>query len=157
MFFWTPKRLIALVGCFMLVAVMTCQLPAWSQKGGIVATPSATPAPLSPKAPNANATWNLTDVLWGITRLQSSPQKLTPEQIKVVRPTVNKVVEGTKVVKSFESKVKGILTAEQLAYVEHLALTGALNKIPDNLPQGQPGQDPLVQYVVRTLEEKVGK
>ena len=161
MFNWTHKRLAILAGAYMALAAVTCSLPAWSQKAGVggapVSAPTASAAPLSPTAPNANASWNLTDILWGISRLQNSPQKLSAAQVQVVRPAVNKVIKGTQVVKGFESKVKAVLTADQLAYVEHLALSGELAKIPDNLPQSQPGQDPLVQYVVSALEKKAGR
>ncbi|MBQ7567938.1 hypothetical protein IJT17_03955 [bacterium] len=111
-------------------------------------------APLTPKAPNSNATWNLTDILWGISRLQSSPQKLTADQSAVVRSTVSGIIKGTNTIKNFENEVKSVLTAEQLNYVEYLESTGALDKIPNDLPDVEPGQDPLVQYVISVLEKK---
>ena len=156
--FWTQKRLAALVCGFFALAVSVCSLPAWSQMPGPNSpnTPQSQASSLSPQAPSDSVKWNLTDILWGITRLQSSPQKLSAEQAKSVRPVVNKVIEGTMAVRGFEDKVKSILTAEQLAYVEHLAASGELSELPD-LPQSPDGQDPLVVYVITALEKKVGR
>ena len=140
----------------MAVAVALCNSPAWSQKPGAnnPNVANKTTAPLSQQAPNSGATWNLTDILWGISRLQNSPQKLSAEQVNKIRPTVQNVVNGTNTVKGFETKVKGILTADQLAYVQHLSATGELNKLPADLPPSEAGHDPLVQYVIAALEKK---
>lgn len=156
MYKWSHQRAGVLISSFLIVAVALCESPAWSQKPGAT-NPNVgnkTTAPLSPKAPNSSAAWNLTDILWGIARLQKSPQKLSAAQVKKVRPTVQNVVDGTNTVKGFETKVKGILTAEQLAYVQHLSVTGELSKLPADLPPSEAGHDPLVQYVIAALEKK---
>lgn len=151
------KRILLVLTLLLLGVACWSWQPAWSQapgEGDELVAPHASSQPLSPKTPDATVSWNLTDLLWGLAHLQQSPQKLSRKQVAAIRPAIVKVVEGTKVVKNFEPGVKKVLTTQQLAYVQKLAVTGQLSKMPENLPDAGPGKDRLVAHVLSILEKK---
>lgn len=135
-------------------------LPAWSQSPGLtdpmVAPNQKTPTSMAPR-PSSARSWNLTDLLWGIARLQESPRKLSAQQKAKIRPAVTRVLEGARIATNFEARVKGILSTDQLAFIGHLALSGQLAGEPPGLPKAPPGQDPLVLRVVQILEARAKK
>lgn len=151
------QRIITALFLALAIAAIIPAEPCWPQSPGLsdpLVVPSSDTGPLSHKTPEARVSWNLTDLLWGISRLQESPQKLSKTQIKTLKPAIERVVKGTGAVKNFEPKIKSILNTEQVAYIQHLAVSGALAENPKDLPEAGPGKDPLVQYVIQMLEKK---
>ncbi len=146
----------------LLVLSLSCPyLPAWSQSPGLT-DPVVAPSGGQGRTPQASApgqalSWNLSELLWGVAQLQDSPRPLSPEQKKRVRPALVRILEGARLVKDFEVRVKAVLSTDQVAYIEHLAITGALTRDPPDLPPAPPGQDPLVNRVLQILEEKAGQ
>lgn len=150
------RRPLAALGLALLMALGTPM--AWSQGEG-QDTPLNAPdvqAPTTITPPSSGIQWNLSDLLWGISKLESSPRKLSQAQKDKIRPNVERVLEGATLVKTFDQQVKRILTTDQMAYLEHMAQTGELAKDPLDLPEVAPGQDPLVLRVVQILEERAG-
>lgn len=149
------RRPLAALGLALLLALGTPM--AWSQAPG-QDDPLNAPQDQAPTtiAPTGSIQWNLSDLLWGLSRLEGSPRKLSRAQKDKIRPSVEKVLEGATLVKTFDQQVKRILTTDQMAYLEHMAQTGELAKDPLDLPEVAPGQDPLVLRVVQILEERAG-
>ncbi len=136
-------------------------LPAWSQSPGLtdpVVAPSREPqAGQRAAAPGQVLSWNLSELLWGIAQLQDSPRPLSDEQKRRVRPALERILAGARLVKDFDSRVKAVLSTDQTSYIEHLAITGALATDLSDLPPAPSGQDPLVNRVLEILEEKAGR
>ncbi len=149
------------VAVLLVLSISSPYLPAWSQSPGLtdpVVPPSGggTPGPGS-SAPGQALSWNLSELLWGVAQLQESPRPLSEEQKKRVRPALIRILDGARLVKDFEVRAKAVLSTDQVAYIEHLAVTGALTRDPPDLPPAPPGQDPLVNRVLQILEEKAGQ
>lgn len=142
-----------------LVLLALLHLPAWSQSPGLT-DPVVAPVQEAPVGAQAASegipTWTLSDLLWGITQLQESARPLTSAQKARIRPTLTRVLDGARLVQEFDTRVKALLRTEQLEFIEHLAITGALNKVPE-LPPVPGGQDPLVNHVLKILEKRAGR
>lgn len=134
-------------------------MPAWSQSPGLtdpMVAPQQQASGGQAAASEGIGSWTLSDLLWGITQLQNSPKPLTPSQKARIRPTLTRVLDGARLVKEFDSRTQSLLRTEQVEYIEHLAFTGALNKVPELAPVPG-GQDPLVNHVLKILEERAGQ
>ncbi len=134
-------------------------MPAWSQSPGLtdpMVAPQQQASGGQAAASEGIGSWTLSDLLWGITQLQNSPKPLTPSQKARIRPTLTRVLDGARLVKEFDSRTQSLLRTEQVEYIEHLAITGALNKVPELAPVPG-GQDPLVNHVLKILEERAGR
>jgi len=134
-------------------------MPAWSQSPGLtdpMVAPQQQASGSQAAASEGIGSWTLSDLLWGITQLQNSPKPLTPSQKARIRPTLTRVLDGARLVKEFDSRTQSLLRTEQVEYIEHLAITGALNKVPELAPVPG-GQDPLVNHVLKILEERAGQ
>lgn len=152
------RRPLAALGLALLMALGTPV--AWSQAPGrtdeIVAPEDEAPTTISEPPSPGQLQWNLSDLLWGIAKLEGSPRELSAQQKEKIRPQVERVLEGATLVKTFDQQVKRILSTDQMAYLEHMAQTGELAKDPLDLPEVPPGQDPLVLKVLQILEERAG-
>jgi len=134
-------------------------MPAWSQSPGLtdpMVAPQQQASGGQAEASEGIGSWTISDLLWGITQLQNSPKPLTPSQKARIRPTLTRVLDGARLVKEFDSRTQSLLRTEQVEYIEHLAITGALNKVPELAPVPG-GQDPLVNHVLKILEERAGQ
>jgi hypothetical protein len=150
-----------MIRTWLLLTVLSLSLllPAWSQTPGLtdpVVPPQQQPSGTQAASSGGIGSWNLSELLWGITQLQDSPKPLTSGQKAQLRLTLTRVLEGARLVKTFESRARALLRTEQLEYIEHLAITGRLNKVPE-LPPVPGGQDPLVNHVLKILEERAGR
>ena len=149
----SPRLLLALVLGLALLAPRVC----WSQSPGLT-DPMVTPrdeAPTTLPSPSpVQSSWGLPELLWGLARLQESPWRLSARQRGRVRPPLVRVVEGSQTLKTFETRVKELLTTDQASFLQHLAAEGKLASDPTDLPMGAPGQDPLVQHVLQILQER---
>lgn len=150
------RRPLAALALALLLALGTPM--AWSQAPGedTQLNPPEVQAPTTITPDTNRIQWNLSDLLWGLARLEGSPRKLSQAQKDKIRPSVERVLEGATLVKTFDQQVKRILTTDQMAYLEHMAQSGELAKDPLDLPEVAPGQDPLVLRVVQILEERAG-
>jgi len=63
--------------------------------------------------------WNLSQLVWGITKLQKDPgQCLNKEQVKIIKPVLMELDTYLTKVDEINSLRKGLLTAEQKEYLE---------------------------------------
>ena len=141
------------VAALLALVLVSPLLPAWSQSPGLT-DPAVAPKLEGPAGSRTSNSWNLTDLLWGVAQIQQSARPLSLQQKAAIRPVVVRVLEGMSIVSSFQTRVKAILTTDQTAYVDHLALSGALDQLPDDLQPLPSGQDPLVARVLDILEKR---
>lgn len=105
--------------------------------------------------PAVESELNLTVLLWGISRLEDSPLRLDARQRSRCRELLGKVLQAAPdPMKDLQARVGEILTEPQRSFLEEQRRAGKLSLDPLELPAGDSGRDPLVDYVMELLKRR---
>lgn len=140
---------VGLIQTVVFLLVTLCPLPLRAQSPpGSEAQP-----PTAGSSHSVSTQWNLSDLLEGLVRMQTS-YPLTHAQARRIRPQLENLLTALKLMAKSESQIRKVLTPAQIRFIQQKQLQGELQVNMGPPAATRPGEDPMVTRVLQILQNR---